>query len=189
MAKVNPETMKNIQSIPLFYEYSDVINQELFNRKRYVAYVCSKTHRQGKFLVEHDKKDVLWSTYLTIMKTEDGYKYTRPLMYHNFEFLGMIQDRGDYKEFPENSRMAMSAIMQNEKNLEDVLSYGEDFAVKYYCQMAGFQSKQSAEVFINIMKKYPQYAQNKKIYEAVHGKLVDGNLKRAYTYLYKKANG
>lgn len=189
MAKVNPETMKNIQSIPLFYEYSDVINQELFNRKRYVAYVCSKTHRQGKFLVEHDKKDVLWSTYITIMKTEDGYKYTRPLMYHNFEFLGMIQDRGDYKEFPENSRMAMSAIMQNEKNLEDVLSYGEDFAVKYYCQMAGFQSKQSAEVFINIMKKYPQYAQNKKIYEAVHGKLVDGNLKRAYTYLYKKANG
>lgn len=53
----------------------------------------------------------------------------------------------------------------------------------------GFQSIQAAEKFVQIMKKHPQYAQNKKIYDAVHGKLVDGNLKRAYTNLYKRANG
>ena len=109
--------------------------------------------------------------------------------HQNQEFLKMIQDRGDYKGFPEESRMAMTSILQDEKNLEEVLSYGEDFVVRYYSNIAGFQSKQAAEKFVRLMKKYPQYAQNRQIYDAVHGKLVDGSLKRAYTNLYKRANG
>lgn len=189
MGKVTAETIKNILSMPTLYCYSEVINEELFSRKQYTAYVCSKTQEKNAFVVEYERMDILWETYLFIMKSPKGYKYTRPRMYKNHEFLKMIQDRGEYKGFPEESRMAMACILQDEKNLEDVLSYGEDFVIRYYCSIAGFQSKQAAEKFVRIMKKYPQYAQNKKIYNAAHGKLIDGNLKRNYTNLYKRANG
>lgn len=189
MSEVTDETIKNILAMPSLYRYSEVINERLFAEKHYVAYISSKTQEKNAFVVEYERMEVLWNAYLTIMKSAANYKYTRPRMYKNQEFLKMIQDRGDYKGFPEGSRMAMADILQDERNLEEVLTYGEDFVVRYYCSIAGFQSKQAAEKFVKIMKKHPQYAQNKKIYDAVHGKLIDGNLKRAYTNLYKKANG
>lgn len=189
MGKVTAETIKNIVAMPNVHRYSDVINEELFNRKYYTTYISSKTQAKDAFVVEYERMDVLWQPYLSIMKSASGYGYTRPRMYKNQEFLKMIQDRGDYRGFPEESRMAMAGILQDEKNLEEALTYGEDFVVRYYSSIAGFQSKQAAEKFVQIMKKHPQYAQNKKIYDAVHGKLIDGNLKRAYTNLYKRANG
>lgn len=189
MGKVTAETIKNIVAMPNMHRYSDVINEELFNRKYYTTYISSKTQAKEVFVVEYERMDVLWQPYLSIMKSASGYGYTRPRMYKNPEFLKMIQDREDYRGFPEESRMAMAGILQDEKNLEEALTYGEDFVVRYYSSIAGFQSKQAAEKFVQIMKKHPQYAQNKKIYDAVHGKLIDGNLKRAYTNLYKRANG
>lgn len=189
MGKVTAETIKNILAMPKLYYFSDVINEELYARKHYTVYVSSRTRAKNAFAVEYERMDVLWQTYLAIMKSANGYMYTRPHMYRNKEFLKMIQDRGDYKGFPEESRMAMAGILQDEKNLEEALTYGEDFVIRYYSSIAGFQSKQAADKFVKIMKKYPQYAQNKQIYDAVHGKLIDGNLKRAYTNLYKRANG
>lgn len=189
MGKVTAETIKNILAMPKLYYFSDVINEELYARKHYTVYVSSRTRAKNAFAVEYERMDVLWQTYLTIMKSANGYMYTRPHMYRNKEFLKMIQDRGDYKGFPEESRMAMAGILQDEKNLEEALTYGEDFVIRYHSGIAGFQSKQAADKFVKIMKKYPQYAQNKQIYDAVHDKLIDGNLKRAYTNLYKRANG
>lgn len=188
MGKITSETIKNIMAMPTIRSYSDIINEELYRRKQYTYYVSSKIQAQKAFLVEYDRLEELWSHYLLIMKSANGFKYSRSIMYKNFEFLKMIQDREDYKGLTEESRMAMAQIPQDEGNLEEVLNYGEDFVIRYYSCIAGFQSKRAAEKFVRIMKKYPQYAQNAEIYQWVHGKLVDGNLKRSYTNLFKKAN-
>ena len=46
----------------------------------------------------------------------------------------------------------------------------------------------AAKAFVQLMKKYPKYAQVTEIYNNVHSKLVDGNLKGVYTKLYRQAN-
>lgn len=188
MGKITAETVKNIMAMPTIRRYSDVINEELYKRKQYTYYISSKIQAKAEFFVEYDRLEELWTYYLQIMKSAGGFKYSRSVMYKNLEFLKMIQDRGDYKGLPEESRMAMAQIPQDEGNLEEVLNYGEDFVIRYYSCIAGFQSKRAAEKFVRLMKKYPQYAQNAGIYQWVHGKLVDGNLKRSYTNLFKKAN-
>lgn len=78
MAKVTAETIKNIVVMPNVHRYSDVINEELFNRKYYTTYISSKTQAKEAFVVEYERMDVLWQPYLSIIKSASGYGYTRP---------------------------------------------------------------------------------------------------------------
>jgi len=187
--KVTSETVKNVVAMPYIYQYGDVLNEALYKRRYYTYYVASNIKRKKEFVIENDKLDVLWPIYMKMLKSVDGFTYSRPFMYANKAFLEMVQARKEYSGLPEKSRMAMAQIRQDEGCLEEVLlNYSEDFIIKYYCSITGFVSKNAAEKFVSIMKDNQKYAQNREIYEHVHELLENPNLKRQYTYLFNKAN-
>lgn len=187
--KITKETLKNLRSMPKIYMYGDMINQEMYKRKYYKYYVCSKNLEDTKLVIEYDKMDVLWSVYLQIFRTAHFYEYTRKCMCESKEFLRLVQNRNAYQDLPEDSRMAMASILQDENTLTDVLGYSDEFVVEYFSKIDGFSSKKAAETFVEIMEKNQKYAQNKAIYDNVYDKLGNAQLKSKYTRLYNRANG
>ena len=186
--KTTDETIKNIRSMPTIYACGEVINKELYKKKYYTKYVSSKTQEEGIFVIEYEKLETLWNTYLNIFKSATGYDFTKSKMYVNKDFLKMIQNRQAYKELPEDSQMAMATIPQDTGNLMNVLAYSDDFVVKYYSEIVGFVSKNAATAFVEIMEKYQKYAQSEEIYNNAYSKLENSQLKGKYTKLYNKAN-
>ena len=186
--KITKETLRVIVSMPVRYACGDMINEKLYEKKYYKVYVSSKTQELNQFVVEYDKIDTLWSTYMSIFKSIDGYSLTRSYMYKNIEFLKLIQNRNAYKELPEVSRLALANIPQDEKTLLDVLNYTDEFVIKYFSAIVGFSSKDAAQTFVQIMQNHQKYAQKKSIYDNVYDKLGNAQLKGKYTKLYKRAN-
>lgn len=187
--KTTPETVRNIVAMPYIRQYGDVLNEALYKRKYYSYYVVSKIKGQKAFIVEYEKLEILWPTYMRMMKTVDRFTVSRPYMYANLDFLKLIQARKAYTGLPEESRMALAKIPQDAECIEEVLlNYSEDFIVEYYCSIVGFASKDAAKKFVEIMKKNQKYAQNEKIYNHVHERLENPALKREYTNSYKRAN-
>lgn len=186
--KITRETIKNICAMPTIYPYGEMINEELYKKKYYKKYVCSITQEKGLFVIEYEKLENLWEAYLGIFKSSSLYGFTRSLMYKNEEFLKIIQNRQLYKELPEESQMAIASIPQDEGTLINILSYSDDFVVKYFSHIAGFTSKNAANTFINIMETHQKYAQRKEIYDNVYPKLENPQLKGRYTKIYNRAN-
>ena len=186
--KVTKETIKNLLAMPSIYQYGEMLNEELYKRKIYKRYVCSKTQEMGKFEIEYEKLDVLWKVYLEIFKSPKAYQSTQPRMCQNRAFLEMVQNREAYTELPEESRMALASIEQDENTLRDVLNYSDEFVLEYFSAIAGFTSKTAAEAFVSIMEKHQKYAQNKKVYDNVYHKLENSQLKSKYTKLHHRAN-
>lgn len=185
--KVNAETIRNVVAMPTIHNYSELIDEELYRRKQYTMYVSSRIQKEKRFVLEYDKLDDLWPAYMRMIKSVTGFAYSQPIMEKNQELLKQMQERSEYKDMPEERRMIMATIPQDQGNLENVLTYSEEFVVKYFAVIVGFQDKNAAEKFVEIMKKHQKYAQRKEIYDHVYDKLENGNLKRAYTNLYKKA--
>lgn len=186
--KLTKETMKNIFVMPSLYAYGDLINEELYKKKHYRMYICSKTMEKDEFVIEYDKLDVLWDEYLKVFRDWEKHKVTCPKMGENKEFLMMIQNKKAYKELPEKSWLALASIPQDEETLIEVLNHKDEFVVEYFTNIAGFSSKVAAERFVKIMRQYQKYAQNSSVYENVHPKLENGSLKGQYTKLYHEAN-
>lgn len=186
--KVTKETLKNLRCMPEIYKYGDMINQEMYKRKFFKNYVCSKNMEDQKFVIEYDKLDVLWDVYIQIFKITNYYEYTRKCMRESKEFLRLVQNRNAYKDLPEDSRMAMASILQDENTLMDVLGYSDEFVIEYFSKIEGFSSKKAAETFVDIMDEHQKYAQHKIIYENVYPKLGNSQLKSKYTRLYNRAN-
>ena len=187
--KVTKLTARYLRAIPMIYIYGDMINEEMYKRKYYTYYVCSKDMEDQSFSIEYDKLDVLWNVYLEIFRSTKGYAYTRERMCESKEFLKLVQNREAYTDLPEESRMAMAAIPQDENTLLDVLGYSDEFVVEYFSKIDSFSSKIAAETFVGIMEKYQKYAQKKQIYENAYAKLENSQLKSKYTRLYNRANG
>lgn len=186
--KVTKETIRNLLAMPNIYIYGDMLNEEMYKRKHYQNYVSSKTQEAGQFVIEYEKLDTLWDVYLYIFKNTKGFSTTRSHMCKNKAFLKLVQNREAYKELPEESRMAMSSIPQDENTLKDVLNYSDEFVIKYFSKLNGFTSKSAAETFVKIMEKHQKYAQNSDVYNNVYHKLENAQLKGKYTKLYHKAN-
>lgn len=186
--KLTTETLQNILAMPTIYAYGDLINMELYKKKHYRKYVCSRTKEKDEFIVEYDKLDVLWDVYMQIFKDWESYSFTCPKMSQSKEFLMMIQNKKDYRELPEKSWLAMASIPQDEETLVEVLKHKDEFVIKYFSNIAGFSSKVAAERFVKIMRNNQKYAQKSSIYTNVHPKLGSGSLKGQYTKLYREAN-
>ena len=186
--KLTKYTVRYLRALPTIYIYGDMINEEMYRKRYYTYYVCSKNMEQKKFTIEYDKLDVLWNVYIEIFRSTKGYKNTRNYMQECKEFLKLVQNRNAYTELPEDSRMAMASISQDENILLDVLGYSDEFVVEYFSKIDSFSSKTAAETFVNIMEKHEKYAQKKTIYDNVYAKLQNPSLKSKYTRLYNRAN-
>lgn len=186
--KVTKQTARYLRSMPMIYIYGDMINEEMYKKKYYASYVCSKNLEEEKFIIEYDKLDVLWNVYLEIFRNTRAYRYTRNRMCESKEFLKLVQNREAYHDLPEESRMAMASIPQDENTLLEVLGYSDEFVVEYFSKIDSFSSKAAAETFVGIMEKYQKYAQKKQIYDNTYAKLENTQLKSRYTRLYNRAN-
>lgn len=189
MGALSKATYGIISKMNTIYGYNDIVNEQLWMHKRYRYYVVSKIQWLGRFEIEHDKLEELWETYVGLLKTGDGFTSTRATMYKNREFLQMLMERHTYEELPEEGMLALAKIPQNPDVMKYVVdNYGSEVVISYFSTIMGFEDKTAAKAFVKLMKEYPKYAQVTDIYNNVHSKLVDGNLKGVYTKLYRQAN-
>ena len=186
--KLTKLTARYLRAMPMIYIYGDMINEEMYKKKYYSYYVASKCLEDAAFHIEYEKLDVLWSVYMDIFGSTKGYVEIRAYMSRSKEFLKLIQNRNAYIDLPEESRMALATIPQDENTLQDVLGYSDEFVVEYFSKIDSFSSKAAAEKFVEIMEKYQKYAQKKQIYDNAYPKLENAQLKSKYTRLYHRAN-
>lgn len=186
--KVSDQAYKNIFKMPNIYAYGELINEKLYEAKEYVRYICSKTQEENKFVIEYEKLDVLWDSYIYIFKNAKRYGQTAPRMRKNVEFLKLVQNRNAYNDLPEESRLALADIPQDEGTLLEVLNYTDEFVEDYFAAIVGFSSKKAEETFVKIMGQHQKYAQKSTIYENVYPLMKNPQLKGQYTKLYRVAN-
>ena len=107
-------------------------------------------------------------------------------MGRNQDFLRRIQANRDYNGFSEETRLQLVSINQDKESLENVLEYGDDFALKYYCQIQGFVDWEAAAAFVEIVIHNELLRSSQELYKHTHDKLLDGRLKFKYTMNRKK---
>ena len=100
----------------------------------------------------------------------------------------MVQNRNAYNDLPEDSRLALADIPQDEGTLSEVLNYTDEFVEGYFAAIVGFSSKNAEETFVKIMTQHQKYAQKSSIYENVYPRMKNPQLKGQYTKLYRAAN-
>lgn len=165
-----------------------VVNEKLFEAKRYTIYVSSKTAWEKRFTMETGERGaVLWPIYLQMFRNSN-WKRTRGYMVENTEFIARIMRERAYINLDEEAMMQMCGVLQDQACLQTVLdNYGADFALKYYLKIAGFQDRPSAETFLELVKKTHILLESEALYNHTHDMLVDGILKAKYTRMRKKA--
>lgn len=184
--KISAHTIKCLVALDVFYPMSGLVIDKFFENHNYEHYIITKTLSDGYFTMETgEKEEILWPVYIAIFS---GTKYpkTREYMRRNQDFLRRIQANRDYKDFSEEARLQLVSINQDEESLEDVLEYGDDFALKYYCQIQGFKDWEAATAFVEIVIHNELLRSSQELYEHTHDKLLDGRLKFKYTMNRKK---
>lgn len=185
--KVSDHTIKCLVDLNVFYPMSGLVIDRFFETQNYRHYIITKTLSDGCFTMETGERgEILWPVYISIFS---GTKYpkTREYMGHNQDFLSRIQAKRDYKDFSEEARLQLVSINQDKESLEDVLEYGDDFALKYYCQIQGFKDWEAASTFVEIVIHNELLRSSQGLYKHTHEKLLDGRLKFRYTMNRKRS--
>ncbi len=184
--KISNHTIKCLVDLDVFYPMSGLVIDRLFETQNYRPYVIIKTLSDGYFTMEPGERgEILWPVYIAIFS---GTKYlkTREYMGRNQDFLRRIQANRDYNGFSEETRLQLVSINQDKESLENVLEYGDDFALKYYCQIQGFVDWEAAAAFVEIVIHNELLRSSQELYKHTHDKLLDGRLKFKYTMNRKK---
>ena len=182
-------TITNIAKMGTVYAYSPKILEKLYERKMYRVYILSSTKRNNSFIVEEDTSEELWASYIDILKNADSYKCTKSAMAQNMDFLDKVSVRGDYIDFPESSRIFFTKLLQDQKNIKNILTYDADFIEKYFSQIEGFYDRDSAELFVEKITSSDELIKSQSVYDNTHSKLIDPGLKAKYTRLRNKVLG
>lgn len=180
---ITQTTVKTLCSIGIAYPMVPFVTNAFYNAKHYDYYVLSKILYDNSFVVETGEKDiVLWPEYIRIFK-ENRLPSIIRLMCNNEGFLRRIMNQRDYIGMSEEARLNLSSIYQDADSLLNVMEYGEDYALRYYSQMAGFMDERAATTFVDIVEKSQRLLSSQKLYDHAHDKLISGVLKGRYTRL------
>jgi len=178
---INKYTVNTLVKLPSIYPMSELVNEAFFNNKKYTQYVVSKTISNGFFELEEDTKgEILWPVYVEIFKKQQ-YSRTCNYMKNNLFFLEKIQTLRLYEGVSEDARLQLVGVLQDAKSLENVLTYGEDFALKYYSKIRGFKDYEAAKMFVDIVVDNKKLLLSQEVYDNTYEKLVNGVLKGKYT--------
>lgn len=179
-------TILNLLSMKYYYGFCSQIAEKFFERKQYPRYVYATVLYENKFEICEERKQTLWATYLMIMQNENP-KKTQKCMAENKEFMKELMHTKAYVGWPEKSRNLFVGIYQDAACLENAITYGEPFAEAYLSSIAGFENRDAAEKFVELMRQTPVLAASKSIYSHTYRMLEDGGLKGWYTKIYKSA--
>lgn len=184
---INKHTVNILSKLDTIYPMTEIVNDAFFNNQKYVNYVVSKTISNGFFEIEHGSKgEILWPIYVDIFKNQK-YPKTCNHMKNNTTFLYQIQALELYEDVSENTRLQLTGILQDVKSLENVLTYGENFALKYYSNILGFKDYEAAKVFVDIIVDSKKLLLSQEVYDNTYEKLLNGTLKAKYTRNRKNA--
>lgn len=178
--KPTATTISNLLNIDVVYSYSPKILHKLFERKAYTTYIESSTLKNGCFKLDEDK-DILWSSFITILKSENEFKQTKDAMSKNKSFLAMLNANEDYINLPESSRMFLSKIPQDKKCIVNIMTYSKQFIEQYFAEIVGFHDKEAAELFVEEITSSDKLLRSQIIYDHTHPRLIDPVLKSKYT--------
>lgn len=184
-AKPSDLTMRNLTRMTWLYHYCDAVEEKFYEEADYKKYVSSKILEKGIFEIEHDKKDVLWPSYLFILGSE-YYGSVKEAIAQNHDFLKQAMAEKAYKGMREENRKYFAKVYQDADCLADAVEYGEDFLRDYLSRIAGFQNEAAAKEFFEILEFAPALTASDAIYENVHPKLVSPVLKGKYTRMRKQ---
>lgn len=185
---ITATTLKNLYSLNLVYSMNDVVTDRYYRDKKYDFYVVSKTNYHKKFVIDSlDKAEVLWPIYVKLFK-QNYYKNACRYMSNNHDFLTKLMENNEYVNCDKDTRMCMSAILQDSDCIKDALIYGIDFAKQYFSEIKGFKDYNAAATFINIIESTPQLLLSEEVYKNTYEKLLNPHLKGRYTTL-RKRNG
>lgn len=185
MKKITKSTINTICRLGVFSSMSPMVNEKLFENKKYTEYVVSKILGEGKFDIEEKRREVLWQIYLKIFSS-GGYSITRGYMTKNKEFLRLVMESKFYQGYSEENRMQLVGVYQDRECLEDALDYGDEFALEYYSSIAGFANEEAATSFVSIVETNDILLHSDKLYAKTHGMLINGRLKARYTNARKR---
>lgn len=184
--RISHETLKNIIAIDKKYSYSDIINEELYQRKEYEIYVISKTLRNHEFIFEKNKIEQLQNVYIKIFNQED-YEDMQNYMKDNKELMQWLVQVDAYKDAGKRIQN-YAATRQSTKLLEYIMNdLTIDQIIEYLSKISGFDGRESAKFFVNWQQANKKLLVQSSIYNNCHGKLIDPGLKGTYTRKYNEA--
>lgn len=178
---INKHTISVLVKLNSIYPMSEKVNDEFFENQKYTHYIVSKTIHDRCFKMEQGEKgEVLWPIYVEIFKNKH-YEKTCSYMKKNQMFLKKFQDFADYDGMDKDARMQLVGVLQDSRSLENVLTYGEDFALQYFSNILGFKNYEAARFFVDIVNDNDKLKSSQELYDNTYEKLLDGKLKAKYT--------
>ncbi len=186
-------TKTTFETVCLFYNklmspMSPLVIQMFLEKKKYIEYVVSVTFGNSRFeMAEGELLNELWPIYIEIFSSSN-YPEIRKYMTSNHDFVRRIMAEKSYKGFAEENRMQLCGVYQDKDSIEDIMEYGEEFALKYYSSMAGFADESAATAFVNIVRNCPMLIASDELYNHTYEKLVSGSLKSLYTRVRNKGS-
>lgn len=187
--KLSKSTIGFITDLGTIYAMAPHVTEKVFQAKKYFWYVTSKIQWEKRFVMEEGERgELLWRTYLDIFgKSRDkSWNEVKQYMRKNEDFLYKVMKTEAYKSFDDESRMELTRILQSSASIAEVLSRGTQFALNYYLEIEGFQDKEAASTFVELVCKDPVLLASEELYEHTHDRLVNGTLKGKYTTRRKK---
>lgn len=181
--RVNSEMINNLCALGTIYSMSMFVLEKLFLFKKYTYYVASKTLKDGLFVFEKNKLELLKDAYIAIFLSGEGaYENTKSKMSENSEFVSFLCKEKLYVDTPDYTRKMFYNCKQTLDCLKDLFdNYDNDFIIKYLSISKGFYDYEAAEYFVDMIKANAVVSASEEVYNNNYDLLVDSNLKSNFT--------
>ena len=183
---IKKPTLMLIAKLQHYHAYTPSIEKKLFNNRLYNHYVASKILREKRFIVE-SVESPLWDTYITLYNHSKGQIFT--YMSNNHDFILSMMKKELYKRVSdEMHRLSFASILQTPDCIHDIFenNYSSSFTEQYLSTIKGFDSHESASVFIEHIIQHEEMLKSNSIYDNTYEKLLDPKLKEKYTKKRKR---
>jgi hypothetical protein len=178
--KLGVVTYENILHLNKYHGYSEQINNRLFATGNYQIYILSKIRDDKAFVVEEDKREILWKYYIKIFHLKN-FSYSQGFMKKN---VGFVDELIENKEYENADEMIINYCAGHQtKNL---LSYvvnnvSLNMLIEYFSNIMAFKDKEAAHYCVQIITENNDLLANDLVYNNCYDKLIDPGLKRWYT--------
>ncbi len=187
--EISKATLKLLYNLDSIYGMSPKIQEAFYNDRNFLHYVVSKILHDGLFIFEEGERgEILWETYVAIINKDASYNAIKELMAQNHAFLHRLMNEKSYVGMTRENRMRLRIILQDANSLRNIKeAYGDDFAVQYFSDIAGFLNFEAAQEFVDIVKESKPILISDEVYKNTYDKLVNPGLKRSYTQYRRRA--
>lgn len=170
-----------INGFTSIYKFTPLIIDKMFSEGYLEKYVLFQIYYNDCFILDDSRVDRLWPIYVDIFKNYQYNDFSIIKMSENINFLIKLVQENFHIGLDYNTRFLFYRLSQSIILLSDLDNYDVDFIISYLSNISGFDSKESAEFFLDILLNNNELLLSNVVYENCHEKLVDPILKGKYT--------